>query len=229
MLVRLTLLLILTACALPIADAQALTPPEQTQPSVGQQLALKTRDLLGLDKLKDASTLHFRWTHSTGKSRAYTWNLRADTVEVDLGKGDKITIPAAGGDKMTETQTQAHQAFINDHYWLLFELLITKDKSLTLEPISAEALSAYKIPGATQGLRVKYPKGGGYTPGDHYVLALGEDGKPVGWAYHRAGSEGATLVTTRAAYKKVAGISLPTEFKLLDGVPFITISEIEIK
>lgn len=165
----------------------------------------------------------FTFTHApSGTSRTHDWNRKAGSVTVSVD-GKEITIPTHSNTLEGE-KLEAHKAFINDTYWLLFEHFMVRDTA------TRSFERAAQLPGAegpVDALRIAYPSTGGYTPGDVYVLYL-KDGQAKAWAYHPSGSDSPRLVTTRAGWKEFEGLRVPTVFDTMDGERFITLSEVEI-
>lgn len=212
-----------------ITTAQAQQAPEAkpTPTQEGKAEALALSDKLGISKLNTLTRLRFTWSHVSGKQRSYDWHIKANTVSVTLSpEAAPIKLNLSKTSDFNAEQIAAHQAFINDHYWLLFEWLITRDPKVEIKPLSADDLAQYKLGGVSRGLAIQYPKDGGYTPGDRYVLMLNATSTPIAWAYHRAGAEAPTLITTRQDHTEVEGMSLPTRFVKPDGSPFIQITKI---
>ena len=75
----------------------------------------------------------------------------------------------------------------------LFPFQVIWDSSVTLEPLSEEAAAVF--PEAYAGLRVRYPEGVGYTPGDVYDLFYDENFVVTHWVFRKGGS----VTPTRAA------------------------------
>jgi len=114
------------------------------------------------------------------------------------------------------------EAFVNDSYWFLFEYLIRDDDS-TKRELGRTAVPGFPQLGERRAIEVDY------RGGDRYVLYLGDDGIPVAWAFHKAGAEAPTLVTTRGKRGDFGGLPLPTEFAKADGTVVIRIEDIGIE
>jgi hypothetical protein len=52
---------------------------------------------------------------------------------------------------------------------------------------------------------VKYPEGGGYTPGNTWELYAGKEGRVEYWIYHRGGAKKPSLVIATWGSQKKAG------------------------
>ena len=168
--------------------------------------------------------VQFTWSHvPSSRARTYDWNVPAGMVEVTMEPGaQSLTVPVFGTDLDGE-QLDAHQAFVNDSYWLLFEF-----KAITDTVTRAEVSASGPFDTASAAYEVRYPVGGGYTPGDRYVVYVGEEGAPVGWSYFPGGSDEPRLSTTRAGWTESSGIRVPTIFDTPDGQPFIRITDFQV-
>ncbi len=130
--------------------------------------------------------------------------------------------PAAAAGTSNGAKVKAHQAFINDSYWLLFSLHLAWDGATTSDLGEVDVPQLPDL-GKRPAVSVSYPSAGGYTPGDRYVLYLGADHLPVAWAFHKGGAAEPTLVTRWLDYQTVGGLHLPTRFTTPDGKEFIRI------
>jgi len=205
----------------------AKPPPAKPIPELAQRVA----DAIGVDAWRKLGRLSFTWTHlPSGRVRAYEWRPRDGFVEVRVGTPEdgqsSIRIPSgplpAGA---PQDQVSAHQAWVNDIYWLMLPLLALDDGS-ELRAIPETEVPGLPALGKLRALDVRYAKGEGYTGGDRYVVYVGKDDLPVAWAFHKGGAEEPTLVTTRAVRQRANGISFPTRFEKADGTTFIEISDL---
>ena len=64
---------------------------------------------------------------------------------------------------------------MNDNYWLIFPFHVYWDTSATVTDEGMQKLPLGK--GSADKVVVKYPSGGGYTPGDTWTLYVGTDGR----------------------------------------------------
>ena len=105
--------------------------------------------------------IKFVWKHEgSGTERAYDWDRVKKVVTVTMGESS-VTIPEIGKD-LTGAELDAHKAFINDSYWLLFEAFVGRDA------VTVSELGQQQIPGMTgkaDATAVDYGDKG-YTPGD---------------------------------------------------------------
>lgn len=172
----------------------------------------------------DVEVLSFSWKHKSGKQRSYQWWVKKHVIRVTID-GETFDIPHNAARLEGERELAAHKAFINDSFWLLFELHLQWD-----EP-TREDLAAHDSPfgGKAPAFRVTYPATGGHTPGDSYIAFLGQDRKVMGWSYVPAGASSAKLTTTRGSYEAHGPLILPTRFETPDGELFIEITDIRVR
>lgn len=194
-----------------------LATPAFAQESVTADLKKAHGDWSKLERIK------FSWTVvPRNMTRTYDWDVKAGQVTVGMGD-EAIRIPASGVGLKEPKEIEAHKAFINDSYWLLFEQFIFRDKvSLTSDtgPVPNSDKTARRV-------RVEYSSGG-YTPGDTYRLYVGDDGVVFGWEYFPGGASEARFYMTREAHLTQAGVTVPTVFKQ-NGEVFIKLDGIELK
>jgi hypothetical protein len=103
------------------------------------------------------------------------------------------------------------------------------DAGLSFEDLGEQPVPQLPKLGKRRALAMRYGKQGGYTPGDHYVLYLGEKDLPVAWAFHKAGAKEPSLVTTWEDYVTRGGLTLPTRFKTPDGTTVIRIVDLRVE
>jgi hypothetical protein len=190
-------------------------------------LAHRVAAAAGIEAWSAIQRLRFTW-HVVPKhlSRSYYWNTAAATVAVTIGSDAPVTIPAAGpADAADQRAVEVHKAFVNDSYWLLFALHLAWDRTEAVD-LGEAAVPQFPALGSRRALQITYPNAGGYTPGDRYILYLGDDLLPVAWAFHKAAADQPTLVTSWERYADVGGLRLPTLFKTPDGADFITIESL---
>lgn len=228
-------ILILLACVLPTtltAEETAKPAPTVAAPTASV-LAPQVSTAAGAEAWSKVSRLHFTWRHlPSDAARTYDWRMRSggDGGEVTISQPGSLDVtlpakwqaPATGADS---AQVKAHQAFVNDSYWLLFSLHVAWDQTTTSD-LGEVAVPQLPDLGKRPALSVLYPGSGGYTPGDKYVLYLGTDHLPVAWAFHKGGAADPMLVTTWLDYQTVAGVRVPTRFTTPDGKDFIRIENL---
>ena len=193
----------------------------------GDALADRVATNAGVDDWSDVERVAFTWKHlPSGNERSFVWHPAQDSVAVTFnGTTTRIHTGSIG----TDDQRRAHAAFVNDHYWMLFELRLALDTGVEFEDLGPRAVPGFDDMGDRRALRVHYTGDAGYTPGDAYVLYLGDDDLPDAWAFHRGGAEEPSLVTTRQDWGEAGGIRFPTRFVAADGTAFITIEDVTIE
>jgi hypothetical protein len=135
------------------------------------------------------------------KAREWTWFPKPDSV-VFRGPDEKGAILSASYSRKNKWSMGAPQiagidkSFVNDQYWLLFPLHLAWDKGIAL---------AMKEP---MTLEVRYPKEGGYTPGDAYELMADSTGTISKWMFRKGGAD---TVTMQADWSRPV---------IVDGLPF---------
>lgn len=186
----------------------------------------------GVEAWKDIRRIRFTWRlHSRNIYRRYDWHVPANRVAV-TANGKTISVPA---DPSVETaalkpdEIEAHKTFVNDTYWLMFTARQTWQNDLEVRDLGRRGVPELPGLGRPRAISIQFPSTGGYTPGDRYILYLGEDFLPRAWSFHRKSSREPTLVTTWEAYENVGGMILPTKFVRPNGEPFISISGIEVR
>jgi len=193
----------------------------------GDALARRVAETAGVENWGDVERVAFTWKHHpSGNARSFVWHPAQDSVAVSFN-GTTTRIHA--GSIETDDQRRAHAAFVNDHYWMLSELRLALDTGVEFEDLGPTAVPGFDDMGDRRALRVHYTGDAGYTPGDAYVLYLGDDDLPDAWAFHRGGAEEPSLVTTRQDWSEAGGIRFPTRFVTADGTTFITIEDVTIE
>jgi hypothetical protein len=168
--------------------------------------------------------IQFTWTHvPSSRARTYDWNVPSGLVTVTMEPGAQPHTVAVFGTDLDGEQLDAHKAFVNDSYWLLFEF-----KAVTDTATRAEVPPTGPFDAASSAYEIQYPVGGGYTPGDRYVVYVHADGHPVGWSHFPGGSDVPDVSTTRAGRTESSGITVPTVFDTPDGQPFVRISDFRV-
>lgn len=217
----LTSFVIFSACAKPAAI------PVKTATTNAPPLAERIAKSAGADVLaRSVRRLKFTWRHEAKQaSRSYDWDLAQKRVTVTTAKG-KATIALDRGAYQGD-QLEAHRAFINDSYWLLFEAqLLRTNAELRQEP--KRRLDGFAKLGELDALSVNYP-GGGYTPGHRYVLYADENARVHAWAFYPKPAPRPAFILSREGHKSVGGLSLPTQFRKPDGTLVISILNLAVE
>jgi hypothetical protein len=172
-------------------------------------------------------TVAFRWHHLPSDTRrSYVWHVLRGQVEVTLQPdAEAISVPVVPGDPLEGSALEAHQAFINDMYWLLFEQRAATDTAKRAQVPPDDS----PFPDTASAYEVVYPSDVGHTPGDRYVVWVGPNyGRPIGWSYFPSGQSDPKVSTTRERWVEAGGMTVPTRFVMPDGTPFIEIDQVAI-
>jgi hypothetical protein len=159
-------------------------------------------------------------------SRSWVWEPKADRVSYEgkdkAGNPVKVTYVRSQLSSQPENvQKEIDPAFVNDQYWLVFPFHTCWDTAATVEDKGMQ-----KLPlggGTARQVVVKYPSGGGYTPGDTWELFVGPDNR-VKQLFFRHG-EGAkaplkVTIVSWGGYKKAGPLLVSTEHRgTADGKP----------
>ena len=119
-----------------------------------------------------------------------------------------------------DVKNKSIRVFINDNYWLIFPFHVYWDTSATVTDEGMQKLPLGK--GSAEQVVVKYPAGGGYTPGDTWALYVGTNGRVEEFRYDHGGTKKPSVViATWAGYKKAGPLLISTEHRgTADGKPF---------
>jgi hypothetical protein len=168
-------------------------------------------------------------------SRTWTWEPKADRVTFEgkdkAGNPVKVTYVRSQLSSQPENvQKEVDPGFVNDQYWLVFPFHACWDTGAAVEDKGMQKLP---LGGGTARLvSVKYPSGGGYTPGDTWDLYVGPDNRVKQMAFHHGGSVKPSLVNaTWAGYKKAGPLVVSTDHKgTADGKPLtLTFTDVAVK
>lgn len=168
---------------------------------------------VGVDAWKELKRIRFTWTApARGMSRTYDWNLKTGEVDATID-GETRRISAVGKGLSDPADIEAHKAFINDSYWLLFEFH-TKWDAVKTSDVDGPPEG---VPPGSIGVSVEYSTGG-YTPGDRYVLWASLNGQVTHWQYFRGGAKEPNFLMTREGWQEHEGARMPTVFKAAGAV-----------
>lgn len=120
-----------------------------------------------------------------------SWQWWPDANKVEYTEGDAIPVTYL---RDGEPDPIIDQKFINDLYWLAFPFVVVWDDSVTLEMIEPSNFTADIE--AAGGIKVIYPDGVGYTPGDVYEVYYDTDYQMTHWVFRKGGNETPNLVST---------------------------------
>jgi hypothetical protein len=165
----------------------AATSRAQTRPPIAEQIG-KT---YGLDSFGKIEAIRYTFSlqlPGVDLSRSWVWQPKTDQVTYEGkdkdGKPVKITYVRSKLDsEPAVVKDEIDPAFVNDEYNLLFPLHIYWDYGSDVQDMGTQKLPIGE--GSAKKVAVKYPSGGGYTPGDTWDVYLGPDGRVVEFVYHR--------------------------------------------
>jgi hypothetical protein len=207
----------------------------QQRPPVVEQIA----KAYGLDSFGQIEAIRYTWSGEiTGVFKiSHVWEWEPKTNKVSYEGKDKDGKPVKVTYMRSELSSQpdavkneVDPAFVNDNYWMLFPFHAYWDTSATVTDQGMHKLPLGK--GSARLVSVKYPSGGGYTPGDTWDLYVGKDNRVEQFVYHRGGPKQPKLVTaTWAGYKKAGPLLVSTQHHgKADGKPLtVTISNVAVK
>lgn len=168
-------------------------------PIDARAFANRIAERYGLAEFPEVTSIRFTFNsrhEGEDTAREWTWFPTVDSV-IFAGKDPKgLEVTAAYSRKnkyslSSETVAGIDREFIHDQYWLLFPLHLAWDKDIDVNL------------GDGGKLTVRYPRVGGYAPGDTYELVAAPDGTIRSWTVHRGGPDSATL---RADWTKPADV-----------------------
>ena len=138
-------------------------------------------------------------------SRSWIWEPKTDQVNYE-GKdksGNPVTVTYLRSQldsQPANVRDDIEPGFVNDNYWLLLPFHFSWDANAAVEDAGVQKLPLGN--GSAEQVVVKYPSGGGYSPGDTWELYVGDDGRVEEMAYHRGGPAKLEVAATWADYKK---------------------------
>ncbi len=196
----LPVLLFLNGCQ-PKAEPDAEGSPEDAMRKIAQAA--------GVDGFGAVKVISYTFHADLGDKafvRSWTWlpesntvTLHGKTAEEDIRyHRDKMDSDAS----LAETDKQ----FVNDLYWLIFPIQVAWDSGVIIEQLPEDAAAV--VPDAFAGLRVRYPDGVGYTPGDVYDLYYDKDYIITNWVFRRGGSEEPTMVSEWKDYETFGPLNI---------------------
>jgi hypothetical protein len=202
------------------------------------QVAEKIAKTYGLDSFGQIDAIRYTWNAQFPEmnlSRSWVWEPKTNKVSYEGkdkdGKPVKVTYMRSELSSQSDTvKNEVDPAFINDNYWLLFPFHAYWDTSATVTDQGMQKLPVGN--GSAELVAVKYPKEGGYTPGDTYELYVSKDNRLEHFVYHRGGPKKPSLVSaTWAGYKTAGPLMISTEHRgTADGKPLhIFFSEVSVK
>jgi hypothetical protein len=207
---------------------------QQQRPPVAEQIA-KT---YGVDSFGQIDAIRYTFNAEfPGVNLSRSWDWQPKTGQVSYEGKDKDGKPVKATYVRSQLNSQpanvkddVDPGFVNDQYWLLFALHVYWDTSADVQDKGMQALPLGS--GSAKLISVKYPSGGGYTPGDTWDLFVGKDNRVEQMAYHRGGPKKPSLViATWEGYKKAGPLLISTDHRgTADGQPLrIYFSNVSVK
>ncbi len=191
-------------------------------------IAEKLAKTYGLDSFGQIEAIRYTWNVTfpgVNLSRTWTWEPKTGQITYEGkdkdGKPVKVTYQRSQlSSQSAEIKDDIDPAFQNDNYWLIFPLHVYWDTSATVTDEGQRKLPLGK--GSAEKIVVKYPSGGGYTPGDTWTLYVGTDGRVEAFQYNRGGpKKPSVVIATWTGYKMAGPLRISTEHRgTADGGPF---------
>jgi hypothetical protein len=183
----------------------------ETHQETAQEAIQKIAQAAGIDAFGSIESISYTFNAELGERtflRAWTWRPKTDEVTLQ-GETDALDVQyqrAQIASGSADTLTDLDKKFINDLYWLMFPFQVVWDSTVSVESLSPEAAAV--VPEAFAGLRVRYPEGVGYTPGDIYDLFYDKDYQVTHWVFRKGGSAEPTRITDWTNYENFGPLSL---------------------
>ncbi len=192
----------------------------------------KVAQAAGLDEFGSVEAMSFTFNADLGEkkfTRSWTW--LPDSNEVTL-HGEKDAEDTTYEREKLESDESGELAeidkqFVNDLYWLIFPIQVAWDSSVSIEKLPEDAAAVF--PDAFAGLRVRYPEGVGYTPGDVYDLFYDADYRVSHWVFRKGGSAVPTLASEWKDYKKFQPLNISLNRTSPDGSVRIWFEDVSVK
>ena len=212
----------------------AATSWAQTRPPIAEQIA-KTH---GLDSFGQIEAIRYTFNAQfpgVNVSRSWVWQPKTGQVSYEGkdkdGKPVQVTyVRSQLTGAPANVQDEIDPAFVNDQYNLLFPLYVYWDYSADVQDMGRQKLPLGK--GSAKRVVVKYPSGGGYSPGDTWELYVGSDNRVEAFVYHRGGPQKPSVViATWTGYQNAGPLLISTDRRgTADGKPLhVFFSEVSVK
>lgn len=195
----------------------------QQRPAIVQKLA----DTYGLQSYGQIDAMRYTFNITfPGLTLSRTWTWEPKTGQVTYEGKDKDGKPVKVTYKRSELSSQPanvkdeiEPGFVNDNYWFIFPFHVYWDTSATVTDEGQQKLPIGA--GSADKIAVKYPSGGGYTPGDTWTLFVGKDGRIEAFQYNRGGpKKPSVVIATWTGYKMAGPLLVSTEHRgTADGKP----------
>lgn len=205
-------------------------PAEPAEPP--EQVAYKIATGVGLQEFHKIERLDFTFNAKIGDEtveRSWRWWPRQDRVRYLPDDGSPVDyLRVTISKNSSEEARDIDRNFVNDSYWLLFPFKVVWDDSVTLENIPADDFTSDIR--AKGGLKVSYPEGVGYSPGDVYELYYEEHYLIKEWVFRKGGGDTPTRITAWEDYDLVGPLALSLSRPATDGSDFqVWFSEVAVK
>ncbi len=211
-------------CFLPIFGALILaaTSWAQQRPPILEKLA----KVYGLNSFGQIEAIRYTFNVEApglNLSRSWIWEPKTNQVTYEgkgkSGKPIKVTyLRSQLSSQPAEVKEDIDPGFVNDNYWLLLPIHFFWDASATVEDAGMQKLPMGT--GSAEKVVVKYPSGGGYSPGDTWELYLGTDGRIKEMVYRVGGSGKLHVIATWTDYEKAGPLLLSLDHRgTRDGKP----------
>lgn len=184
------LLFFFFSCKKDVDYSDELAKSDQTEQKI--TILNKIANAYGYKNWGNVEKVEFSFVVNPGgneMSRSWEW----------MPKSGKVTLKKDTGsvsyqrDNLKQEDISTDKAFVNDSFWLLFPFhLVWDDIEYSVEENSETSLEAYP----STKITVNYPKEGGYTPGDKYVIHVNDDFHIIEWSYYPGGQENPGLINT---------------------------------
>ena len=211
----------------------AATSWAQTRPPIAEQMA-KTH---GLDAFGHIEAIRYTFSAQfpgVNVSRSWVWQPKTDQVSYEGkekdGKPVQVTyVRSQLNGEPANVKDDIDPAFVNDQYNLLFPFHVVWDSA------NVEDTGMHKLPlgkGSAKRVVVKYPSGGGYSPGDTWELYVGSDDRVKAFIFHRGGPQKPRVaIATWTGYKQAGPLLISTVRRgTADGKPLrVVFSNVSVK
>jgi hypothetical protein len=202
----------------------AATSWAQTRPPIVDKLA----KAYGFDSFGQIDAVRYTWNvqfPGVTLSRTWTWEPKTGQVTYEgkdkEGKPVKVTyLRSQLSSQPANVKDEIDPGFVNDNYWLIFPFHVYWDTSATVTDEGVQKLPLGK--GSAEKVVVKYPPGGGYTPGDTWTLYVGKDGRVEEFRFdHGGAAKPKVVIASWTGYKMAGPLLFSTEHRgTADGGPF---------
>src|SRR5215469_7995582 len=183
----------------------------QSRPPIVETLA----KAYGLDSFGQIEAIRYTFNLPAFKiSRTWVWEPKANRVTYEgkdkSGNPIKVTyVRSELSSQPDNVKNEIDPGFTNDNYWLVFPFHVYWDTSATVTDEGMQKLPIGK--GSARRVVVKY-SGGGYTPGDTWILYVGSDNRVVALDFHHGGSvKPSEVIATWTGYKKAGPLLISTD------------------